>query len=127
MGEEKKNRPTPFSVRLTFEERARLERDAGDMPLGAYIRSRLLEDGYTPRKTRQKRPVKDHQSLAAVLGALGQSRLSSNLNQLAKAAHTGALPMTPDVEADLREACAAIQEMRRLLINSLGLGEGPDA
>ena len=27
----------PFSLRLTFEERARLEELAGDMPLGAYI------------------------------------------------------------------------------------------
>ena len=39
---EKRN-PPPFSLRLTFEERARLERDAGDMPLGAYIRSRLFD------------------------------------------------------------------------------------
>ena len=31
----------PFSLRLTFEERAKLERDAAGMALGAYMRSRL--------------------------------------------------------------------------------------
>lgn len=119
--------PTPFSLRLTFEERAQLERDAGDMPLGSYIRWRLLGENRRPRKTRQKRPVKDQQSLATVLGALGQSRLASNLNQLAKAAHTGALPITPDIELELNEACKAVQDMRAHLIAALGLGEGPTA
>lgn len=122
---EQRQAPSPFSLRLTFEERTRLEREAGDMPLGAYIRSRLLAEAHTPRRTRQKRPVQDHQSLAQVLGALAQSRLSNNLNQLAKAAHTGALPLTPEVEAELREACAAIGEMRARLLHALGLSQGP--
>jgi len=39
---QRKTTPPPFSLRLTFEERAQLEREAGDMPLGAYIRSRLF-------------------------------------------------------------------------------------
>lgn len=30
-------KPSPFSLRLTFEERARLESEAGTLPLGAYI------------------------------------------------------------------------------------------
>ncbi len=37
--------PAPFSLRLTFEERAALEQAAGDMPLGAYIRDQVLRDG----------------------------------------------------------------------------------
>ena len=37
----------PFSLRLTFEERALLEQAAGDMPLGAYIRSKLFEGEIT--------------------------------------------------------------------------------
>ncbi len=41
----KRKTPPPFSLRLSFEERARLERDAGDMPLGAYIRERLFGVG----------------------------------------------------------------------------------
>lgn len=36
------DRPAPFALRLSFEERAVLEAQAGDMPLAAYIRDRLL-------------------------------------------------------------------------------------
>lgn len=79
----------PFSLRLTFEERAKLERDAAGMALGAYIRSRLLDpETVAPRKC-GKFPVKDHQALAQLLGLLGQSRLANNVNQLARAANTG--------------------------------------
>ncbi len=37
-----KKREAPFSLRLTFEERAALEAAAGDMPLGAYIKAVLF-------------------------------------------------------------------------------------
>ena len=69
---------TPFSLRLSFEERARLELDAGDLPLGAYIRSSLFSDP-TPRKRRMKRPIKDYKILAELLTKLGSSRISNNL------------------------------------------------
>ena len=112
--------PPPFSLRLTFEERARLEREAAGMALGAYIRDRLLGEDASPRRTRGKFPVKDHQALGQVLGSLGASRLSSNLNQLAHAANSGSLPVTPDTETQLIEACAAVQEMRDALLRALG-------
>lgn len=114
-------RPSPFSLRLSFEQRTRLERDAGDMPLGAYILERVFNDEAAPKRRRGKNPVKDHQALAQVLGMLGQSRLSSNLNQLARSANTGSLPVTPDTEAALIEAVAEIREIRRLLIEALNL------
>lgn len=85
----KEEQPNPFSLRLSFEERARLEDDAAGISLGAYIRERLLGEDAEPRKTRGKFPVKDHEALGRVLAALGSSRLSSNLNQLAKAVNTG--------------------------------------
>lgn len=95
--------PSPFSLRLTFEERTRLEQEVGAMPLGAYIRSRLFSESAPPaRRRRGKQPVKDHQALAKMLGLLGQFRLASNLNQLAKAANTGSLPVNPDTEASLQ-------------------------
>jgi hypothetical protein len=113
--------PAPFSLRLTFEERAKLERDAAGMSLGAYIRGRLLDpDNIAPRK-RGKFPVKDHQSLAQLLGLLGQSRLANNVNQLAKAANSGSLPVTPDTEAALLTAVAEVSHMRQLLIQALNL------
>lgn len=78
----------PFSIRLTQEERERLEGEAKGKPLGVYIRERLLGDGTAPRKLRRK-PAADQAGLAKVLGMLGQSRLANNLNQIAKAAISG--------------------------------------
>src|SRR6056297_727977 len=100
--------PPPFSLRLTFDERAKLDLLRGSMPLGRYIREQVLGDDAAPRKKRGRYPVKDHEALGRVLGALGSSRLSSNLNQLARASNTGSLPVTPETEAELREACAAL-------------------
>ena len=121
--------PTPFSLRLTFEERATLEKEAGNQPLGAYIRSIVLPDTDTPRKvrTRTRQPLKDDQALGSVLGELGKSRLANNLTQLAKAANTGSLPVTPDTEKALQDACGAVQEMRNQLMKALGfpIAKGP--
>lgn len=114
----------PFSLRLTAEERARLESEATGKPLGAYIRERLLGDDTAPRKRRGNSPIKDHEALGRVLGALGQSRLSSNLNQLAKAVNTGSLPVTPETEAELKEACREVSELRDELLRALGKSPG---
>ena len=113
--------PTPFSLRLTFDERARLERDAAGMALGAYIRGQLLGEDIAPRKVRNKFPVKDHKLLGQLLGQLGQSRIASNINQLAKAVHTGSLPVTAETETGLQEAVRHIADMRMMLIAALGL------
>lgn len=112
--------PPPFSLRLTFEERAKLDKAAAGMSLGAYIRDQLLGAQASPRKTRGKFPVKDHEALGRVLGQLGNSRLSNNINQLAKAVNTGSLPVTPETENELQEASAAIQAMREELLRALG-------
>lgn len=122
-----KKYPPPFSLRLTCEERARLDSERGNQPLGAYIRERLFGDDVSPRKRRAYRPAADTESLARVLGALGQSRLSSNLNQLAKAVHSGSLPVTPETESDLREACREVSALRADLLRALGKspGDGP--
>lgn len=122
----KKKYPPPFSLRLTYEERARLEQEAGGKPLGAYIRERLLGDDVSPRKKSGGRPVQDQEALGRVLGALGQSRLSANLNQLAKAVNTGSLPVTPETEAELQEACREVATMRDDLMSALGKGPGGD-
>lgn len=115
----------PFSLRLTFEERAKLERDAAGMALGAYIRSRLLDPETVAPRKRGKFPVKDHQALAQLLGLLGQSRLANNVNQLARAANTGSLAVTPDTEEALMSATADIHHMRQLLIQALDIDVRP--
>lgn len=113
----------PFSLRLTAEERARLEAAAAGMPLGTYIKAKLFDGSLKPHRRRQRSPVKDHAALAQLLGMLGQMRLASNLNQLAKAVNIGTLPLTPEVEEDLSKACAAVVAMKAELMRALGLPE----
>ena len=117
----------PVSVRFTGEERAELKKNAGRKSISAYIRDELFPDCEQPkrrrtRKTRQ--PNLNDASLAQVLGVLGSSGVAGNLQNLADAADAGALAVTPDVVQELRDACAAVQRMRRLLVDALGVS-GP--
>lgn len=114
----------PFSMRLTEDERRLLLLRAGRLPLGTYIRDLILAEGMQAKRQRWVNPVKDHDALARVLAGLGQSRIASNLNQLAKAVNFGTLPVTPETERDLSDACSAIAAMRRDLMRALGLTEG---
>ncbi len=120
-GNRKVKRPAPFSLRLSAEARARLALESGGAPLGAYIKAKLLGSAPPVRMRRTGLAVADRQALAQVLALLGQSRLSSNLNQLAHAANIGALPMTPETEAELAESIRDIRAIRRLLLVALGL------
>jgi hypothetical protein len=72
---------------------------------------------------RGKLPVKDHKLLAELLGKLGASRLANNLNQLARLAHLGTLPMTPELSDELRQACAEIAIMKAVLMDALRIKE----
>ena len=121
--EQPKKQIAPFSLRLTFEERARLEKEATGMSLGAYIRSRLFDTEAPVRRTRNKFPVKDHKELGKLLGELGKSRMANNINQLAKAANGGLLILTPEVKTALLNACADIRHIREALMKSLGLDQ----
>lgn len=117
------NRKTPpFSLRLTPDEKSALKREAGSMPLGAYIRSKLLGEASRPRRSRRS-PIEDEKALAQLLGELGKARLSNNLNQLAKQANTGSLPVTPETEKAIQDACRDVQWMRARLVAALGLGK----
>jgi hypothetical protein len=114
-------RPPPFSLRLSVEERARLTAEAGGAPLGTYLKAKLLGGTVPVRMRRSGLAVEDRQALGKALALLGQSRLASNLNQLAHLAHIGALPVSPEIEAEFQEAVSAVREMRRLLVTALGL------
>lgn len=120
-----RKRQAPFSLRLTFEQRARLEADAAGMSLAAYIHWRLFDPDQPPPRQRGKAPVKDQEAIARVIGLLGQSRIANNLNQLARQANLGTLPVTPDTEAALAEAAADIAAMRAMLVKALGLEAAP--
>lgn len=117
-------RPYPFSIRLTFEERAHLTGAAGSMPLGAYIRKKILNDLTEMRRRRVYRPVKDNQALARLLAELGKAHLANNLNQLAKAVNSGSLQVTPETEKAIIDAYVEILWMRQTLVSALGLELG---
>tara|TARA_B100001971_G_C17916435_1_gene395497 strand:- start:151 stop:525 length:375 start_codon:yes stop_codon:yes gene_type:complete len=112
--------PPPYSLRLTHEERALLDQLAGTMSISAYIRMQIFGVP-SPRKRNLRRTRADEEALAEALSILGRSKISNNLNQLAKAVHSGSLSITPDTEDQLRQACRDIEVMRGMLIEALGL------
>ena len=111
----------PVSVRFNFNQLAALDAYRGSLSRAEYIRWRTTDPENPAPRMRGKFPVKDHQAIAQLLGSLGNSRLPSNVNQLAKQANLGTLPVTPETEAMLVHAAEAIMEMRALLIKGLGL------
>ena len=127
MQRQQKTESRPFSLRFTAEEREALERRAGRMPLGTYIRSQLFEGMQASRRRDRPRRVqgvvKDHKLLGQILGTLGQSGIARSLHQLAEAARIGTLQLAPETEALLRAACKAVLEMKRLLMVALGIKE----
>ncbi len=116
-------KPSPFSLRLSADERANLQAQAGGRPLGAFIRERLLGEQAEKRRFQRKPRIDDKQA-AMLLAELGHSRLSSNLNQLAKHANTGSLDVSPEVERELHDAYLAVLAMRDALMAALGLKSG---
>ena len=117
----KPKRLPPLSFRATVEERALLKAWAGTQPVSAYIRKKLFGEKASPRKVNKRLPSVDHEALSKALALLGQSRLSSNMNQIAKAANAGNLPVSPDLCEELVAACADIRQMRQTLIQALDL------
>jgi hypothetical protein len=110
----------PFSVRLTPEEKAFLLSQAGNKPLGAFMREKLLADMNEPRRSYRK-PIGNEPLLSALLAQLGKTHIASNLNQLSRSANMGTLDVSEDVEQQLKDACGALIEMREVLFIALGL------
>ncbi len=124
MPEKKKSEPSPLCVRVSPEERAMLERNAGDMTQSAYIRERLFGDHATSRKRRMKRPIKDHRIVAQLFALIKQTQCWNNLNQIARGINSNTWIVTPETEKLLQEACKAIIEIRSMLMKALGLDVG---
>ena len=122
----KRKRPPPVSVRLSEEEYARLQRDAGTLSMAAYIRLKVFEKEETaprrkPYTRKQPSPSSELKVLGHMLGGLGKSEIASNLDDLAKAARIGALPVSTETEREIQAACLAIQDIRLHLISALGI------
>jgi len=120
-GKPDKAKPTrPFAIRFTDDELAYLRNKVGGLPLGTYCRQELLGSN-VDKSRKQRQPKVDQKEIAALLAGLGKSRLPSNLNQLAKAANTGTLDVSEEVEQQLQDAYAAVIAMREALFMALGL------
>lgn len=115
-----KRRTHAFALRFTDAERAYLEQKAGALPLGTYIHKQILGE-HEEKRLVLRRPKVNDEKLALVLAELGQSRLASNVNQLAKSANMGTLDVSRDIEQELQDAADAILEMRKALMIALGL------
>jgi hypothetical protein len=109
---------SPLTLRLTLEERARLEELAAGMTLSAYVRACVFGAEAQKRKRRPKNVVEDKK--AEALALLGQSRIASNLNQLAYHANVGALIVGDKEKADIAEANAHLLAICTLLVQALG-------
>lgn len=113
-------RRPPLSVRLNDQEYEALRQRANGMPLSSFMKLAALGDA-APVARRRNPPSRDQKILAMILAALGQSRLPNNLNQLAKAANSGSLPVNAETHANLAEACRDVQLIRRALLLALGV------
>ncbi|MEM1350945.1 MAG: hypothetical protein AAGF27_01300 [Pseudomonadota bacterium] len=111
---------SPLTLRLTPEERARLEELAAGMTLSAYVRACVFAQDAKLRKSRPANIVEDKKAAAEALALLGQSRIASNLNQLAYHANVGALNVGEAEKADIAEANAHLLAIRTLLMDALG-------
>ncbi len=113
-------RPPPFSIRFTDKERAILERERDGKPMAVHIRQKLFEAEYTHRQRGRKNTV-NKALLGQALGVLGSSRIAQNMNQIAKAANMGTLPVSSELHHELHDACNDIKLMRDALIDALGI------
>lgn len=121
--------PSPVSVRCTREELEWIKAlaDAEGITVSALFRQAALGEKEVRRKRKVRRPVKDKKELARLFALLGQSRLASNLNQLARAANSGSLIVTPDVKAEIDQACKDVHFIRKTLLKAMGLYADDDA
>lgn len=98
--------------------------EAAGAPLGAYIRSKLLDGVPAGRKRRKVLTIQDREALAQALALLGRSDLLRSLQDMARAAEIGALALTPETEAELHAALTAVQDMRTAILEALGHRNG---
>ena len=122
-----RRRSPRITLRLTEAELARLTELAAGKTVSSYVRQSLFGREATPRKNYRPPATKQNEALAEVLGVLGQTRIASNLNQMAHHANRGTLAMDEVTESEIRAACAQIAWIRVKLIEALGLKAQEDS
>ena len=116
-----KPKPGYVTVRVTPEEKQRLETESAGTSISAHVRDRLFGDDVKPRRTRGRFPVKDYKALSRVLRALGKANLYNNLHLILLALEEQRISMEPELEAELRDTFAVVCQMREDLVSALGL------
>jgi hypothetical protein len=112
-GSEKRARTAHLTIRLSPEERAEIDAAAerAGLMAGSYARQALLGG---PRPRQARRPPVERKELARLLGELGH--IGANLNQLAKAANTGVVVYTGEIDA----ALTGLAGVRDAILKALG-------
>ena len=113
---------SPYSIRFTDEEREELGKLAKGQPWARYIKDVLFRE-----KRRPKIIEIDRKGLGRLIGVLGRSRIATNINQLAKAANSGSLPVDDETRKALNQACRTVEWMRLSLLDILRNQNNPSA
>ncbi len=115
----KRRELSPLTLRLTVEERARLEELAAGMTLSAYVRACVFAEEERLRATRPADAIAEKKALAEVMGLLGHSRIASNLNQLAHHANLGLMIEDDRAKDQIAEANQHLLAIRTALMAAL--------
>lgn len=116
----KPKRMAPLSVRLSKDQREQLKRDAVGMSLNAYVLSKLFDDPVKPKR-RRKEPTQKDKAIARALRQLSQVGLVGYLLSQIEAIEELRLQLPEDEETQLRQAYADCCNLRRDLIEAMGL------
>jgi hypothetical protein len=119
MARRKDKYPTPFSIRLTDEERAKLDALAGDMPMADYVRTRLF-DTPSPRHHKMRRFDVNQSLLKKLLRELGRQHISSRLHLIMNSIDDGDLEVDDKLELELHYLCSELRHLRRNIRKALG-------
>ncbi len=113
----------PYSILMSEAERHHIARKAA--PLGItvpeFMRLSSLNQDITKALAIKDKKQADREAAALLMTALARSNIPSNLNQIAKAIHTGTLTFSIDTDKQLLEACSMVREIRNTLIIRQGL------
>ena len=114
----KKANPSPISIYFNWSQLDELDAMRQGQKRGTFIKEAVFSAG---KRLIKRYAETDRILIAKVLAALGKSRISSNINQLAKAANSGSLPVNEEVQKALLDACITIEWMKVTLIKAMGV------
>lgn len=110
---ETRQRQRRFQLRVLETEYQQLHESAerAGLTIASYIRAKTLA---IPTTRAIRRPVVEVQKLSKLLAELG--RIGSNINQLAKRANSGDMPLAGDIR-DTLAACRQVAEQAKKILD----------